>query len=211
MKPLGKIQLKWSSKLAYVVGLITSDGSLSIDGRHINFTSTDFDLIQLFCEYLGLKNKIGIKTGQYAGSKTCYVVQFGDVLFYRWLLVVGLMPNKSKVINKLLIPKEYFYDFLRGCIDGDGSIGAFVHPESRHLQLRVRLVSASGPFLEWVRSITRTDQIKGYITLPGKRVGVLTYAIQDSTKLLNLLYYPGFPKSLNRKYEKAKIFLADVA
>lgn len=211
MKPLGKVQCKWSSKLAYVIGLITSDGSLSIDGRHISFVSTDLDLIYLFCEYLGLKNKIGTKIGGYDVGRTCYVVQFGDVLFYRWLLTIGLMPNKSKILGGLLIPKEYFYDFLRGCIDGDGSIGFFKHPESKHPQWRVRLVSASRPFLEWVMSVTRTDGIKGYIIPPGKRVGTLAYAIKDSTKLLNLLYYPGFPRSLSRKYEKVKIFLADVA
>jgi len=29
----------WSADFAYAVGLLTTDGSLSIDGRHINLTS----------------------------------------------------------------------------------------------------------------------------------------------------------------------------
>lgn len=41
MKPLSKIKIKWSPKFAYCIGLITSDGNLSKDGRHISFTSKD--------------------------------------------------------------------------------------------------------------------------------------------------------------------------
>lgn len=40
MKPKGK-PVKWSPKIAYAVGLITTDGSLSKDGRHIDLTSKD--------------------------------------------------------------------------------------------------------------------------------------------------------------------------
>lgn len=40
MKPQGK-PITWSPEIAYAVGLLTTDGSLSIDGRHIDFTSKD--------------------------------------------------------------------------------------------------------------------------------------------------------------------------
>ncbi|MDI6602577.1 MAG: LAGLIDADG family homing endonuclease [Patescibacteria group bacterium] len=37
---------KWSSELAYLVGLITTDGSLSVDGRHLNITSNNIQLLE---------------------------------------------------------------------------------------------------------------------------------------------------------------------
>lgn len=40
--------MEWSSDLAYAIGLITTDGSLSIDGRHINLTSKDIDQVETF-------------------------------------------------------------------------------------------------------------------------------------------------------------------
>lgn len=46
MKPKGKVKIEWNENFAYAIGLIVTDGSLSIDGRHINFTSKDLEQIQ---------------------------------------------------------------------------------------------------------------------------------------------------------------------
>ena len=48
MKPQNKTSTTWSSKLAYAIGLITTDGSLSKDGRHISFTSKDKEQVKNF-------------------------------------------------------------------------------------------------------------------------------------------------------------------
>lgn len=135
MKPLRKIQRSWSADLAYIIGLITTDGSLSCDGRHISFTTKDYDLAQTFKKALNIQNVIGKKARGGETEKKYCVVQFGDVLFYQFLLEIGLTPNKSKTLGILQIPPPYFFDFYRGCIDGDGSIHTFRHPESQHLQL----------------------------------------------------------------------------
>ena len=54
MKPLNKTKIKWSPDFAYAVGLLTTDGSLSKDGRHISFTSKDLQLAKLFKKCLKL-------------------------------------------------------------------------------------------------------------------------------------------------------------
>ena len=77
-----------------------------------------------------------------------FVIQFGDRIFYDFLISLGITPAKSKTIASLKIPEKYFADFLRGCIDGDGDIDVHSHPESQHPQLRIRLVSASPKFLK---------------------------------------------------------------
>ena len=111
MKPLGKVKTKWSAEFAYAIGLLTTDGSLSKDRRHINFTSKDRDLVMTFKRCLKLDNVIGRKTSGSTKEKKYFQIQFGDVLFYRFLLKIGLMPNKTKKLGDLNIPQKLFFIF----------------------------------------------------------------------------------------------------
>ena len=117
----------WSKKFAYGIGLITTDGCLSSDRRHIEFTSKDLELVQKFKQCFNLNNKI-CKKRRGGFPKTSYHrIQFGNVALYNFLLSIGLMPKKSKRLKSLNIPDSVFADFLRGVIDGDGCIDYFMH------------------------------------------------------------------------------------
>src|SRR5712672_2429786 len=48
----------WSPEIAYVIGVLTSDGNLSKDGRHLNITSADVDLLETVRGCLCLTNSI---------------------------------------------------------------------------------------------------------------------------------------------------------
>ncbi len=112
--------MEWNADLAYAVGLIVTDGSLSKDGRHINLTSKDVDQIKTFAKILNLTNKVGIKRSSYNPNGQYFQIQFGNVKFYRFLLKIGIFPNKTKTIGVVKIPINFFADFLRGHLDGDG-------------------------------------------------------------------------------------------
>ncbi len=200
--------LTWDTNFAYAVGLITSDGNLSPDGRHLAFVSTDMALIDTFKKCLGLKNRISLKKKSgYSkdNKKKCYVVQFGDVKLYSFLTNIGLGPNKSKTIGPLLIPSAYLADFLRGLIDGDGSIGYFMHPESKRKQFRIRITSASAQFLEWLRKrLTMRLGIKGSIEKV-VRAYQLNYYKGDSCKLVRFMYYSDRVPCLGRKLNRAML------
>ena len=92
---------RWNPELAYIVGLITTDGSLSKDKRHIDFTSNDLQLLRTFKKCLSLKNKICEKFSSHKSDRKSYHLQFGDVRFYNWLLSIGLMPNKTYHLGKI--------------------------------------------------------------------------------------------------------------
>ena len=195
--------IRWNPNFAYAIGLIATDGSLSKDGRHIDFTSKDLEQIQNFIGILGLTNKIGTKTNGHS-EKRYYYVQFGNVQLYKFLLKIGLTPNKSKTIAKILVPKKYFQDFLRGHLDGDGNIYLAKHPESQHLQLRVRFSSASMNHLEWIKNcITDYFEILGghFYKITNKNVSYISFAKNDSLRLLDLMYYDGVEYYLHRKYD----------
>ena len=108
----GKVKIEWSADFAYAIGLIVTDGNLSSDGRHISFTSKDLELINHYQRGLGISVNIGRKSRGGQVEKKYYLLQFSDVIFYRFLLSIGLMPNKSKRLRAIAIPDEFFFDFL---------------------------------------------------------------------------------------------------
>ncbi len=206
----GAISTDWNSELAYVVGLITSDGNLSSDGRHINITSKDRDLLETARTILQIRNVIGRKSRGFELEKKYFCLQFGSVNFYNFLLSIGLTPAKSKTMGSLAIPEAYFPDFLRGCIDGDGSIIETSHPESQYTQLRVSLSSASIDFLSWVHSRIKAyfEITGGWIyTFPNGNCSLLSFGKADSITILNLIYGDPDSPRLGRKFAKAEGYL----
>lgn len=206
MHPLNKVKFVWSNKTAYVIGLITSDGCLSKDKRHIIFTSKDLELAELFRNYLNLTNKIAKKARGSEIEKRYYNIQFCDTIFYKFLNGIGLTKAKSKTIRRLKIKDGYFFDFLRGLLDGDGNIKIYKHPESKNPQLHIRFISASKIFLEWLKKQNSKYGVKGYI-IKTRRAFVLEYGMTDSISLLNKMYYNEFPPSLTRKFNLVKSYL----
>ena len=200
-------EIIWTPELAYVVGLITTDGNLSPDGRHLNFTSNDRDLMETFEKCLGINNKI-VRKKNGAGQANAWSLQFGNVTLYKWLEEIGLMPNKSKRLKTLAIPNEFFFDFLRGHLDGDGSIKRYNDPIwPKSIRLYIVFLSASPIHLLWLKEkINELIGIFGFIqTGPG--VYKLTYSKHNSIKLLNKIY-PNFDvPCLQRKFAIAKEFL----
>ncbi len=203
-KPKQIISTEWSSELAYVVGLIATDGCLSRDGRHINFTSNDLQLIQTFMQCLGIKNRIGRKKSGFANT-WAYNLQFGSVFFYRWLQSIGLTPAKSKTMRAIRVPRLFFRDFLRGLFDGDGSF--YSYRDMRwHSSFMYYLIfgSASKKHVSWLqKTIAKYYGIRGH---GGKqkhaRVYQLKYAKREAEILIRQMYHSLVVPRLNRKFNK---------
>ena len=70
-------------------------------------------MIELFQKSLGIEGHVGRKSSGAMKEKKYFVAQFSDVLFYDFLLSIGLMPNKSKIIGKVDIPSEAFTLMLK--------------------------------------------------------------------------------------------------
>ncbi len=205
-RPKNKVKIVWSANFAYAIGLLTTDGNLSSDGRHFDFTSNDLEQLKNFKRCLGIKNKIGRKFSSYSGRKIARI-QFGDVKFYRFLLDIGLMPNKSKTLRALDIPDKYFFDFLRGHFDGDGTFYSYWDPRWRSsFMFYTVFISASKHHIKWLREkIFQMLNIKGHITKSRyDSVYDLKYAKKESLKLLRKLYYSNGIVFLKRKHLKIR-------
>ena len=212
MKPLHKVKIKWSADFAYAIGLLATDGNLSPDGRHILFTSKDLELAKNFQKGLGMKNNhIGKKNSGSCKEKRYYVVQFSDRIFYDFLLNIGLMPKKTFIINKVLISDVFFFDFLRGEFDGDGSVYSYFDPRWKSsFMFYLSFSCASQKHIVWLRrKIFRLSRSKGHITKSkNSSVYKLKYAKTESLKLINKMYYNMDVLSLSRKRLKIEKVLA---
>lgn len=211
----GELASTWTPERAYAVGLIATDGNLSRDGRHLTVTSADRDLLEVLRACLA----VTARTKRLGPGSRCYRVQWSDRRLYRWLEGIGLSPAKSRTLGPLTIPDDCFVDFVRGCIDGDGSIVVYVDryhavkdPRYVYERLYVTLVSASRPFLDWIReTVGRLVGTRGSISERSSRRGrpywVLRYARRESTRLLHWLYYAPSVTCLPRKRARAEPFL----
>jgi hypothetical protein len=143
-------------------------------------------------------------------EKKYFVVQFSDVLFYEFLLSIGLMPNKSKVVGVVAIPPEYFLNFLLGSFDGDGCTYSYFDPRWKSsFMFYTVFVSASKEHVLWLQEevFTRLG-IKGHITGGTKRLFFqLRYAKADSLLLLRTLYPKKSTPCLPRKRLKIEAML----
>lgn len=196
-----KIDIKWTPNFAYALGLLATDGSLSIDGRHFDLTSKDKEQLINFMNCLNIDVKIGYKTSSYSGRKTT-CIQFGSKKLYNFLLGIGFTPAKTKTIGSLDIPLKYFFDFLRGHLDGDGCFYSYFDKRWKNSYMfYLTFVSASRKHIDWIRkTLEGKINVKGHVTISKKSsVYQLKYAKRESIELLKKIYYDKHVVCLSRK------------
>lgn len=150
-------KFKWTPKLAYAVGLLVTDGNLSGDGRHITMRSVDVDLLKTFRSCIDLEgNKIATTHNDRNKERPCYRLQFSKIQLYNWLVGIGVTPAKTFTINSIKIPDKFFRDFLRGHLDGDGSIYTYLDKQKikghiyKNQRVYTKFMSASKNHAIWL-------------------------------------------------------------
>ncbi len=113
---------KWSSEMAYILGFILADGCI-IEGTYEGYSGSlklgvnkkDIDILEKIKLQLASQHKISIgKEAAHLGITSQVIVSD--------LKSLGIVYRKSLHENVPIIPKKYIKDFIRGIVDGDGSI-----------------------------------------------------------------------------------------
>lgn len=220
-------EFSWNPALAYAIGLLVTDGNLSKDGRHITMRSSDKDLLKTFSSCLHIKNnKIAVSPDKRSDGyirKPCYRVQFSNVQFYNWLITIGITPAKTYTIGKIKLPDRFFRDFLRGHLDGDGSIYTYrdaynIYRGKRYINTRVytKFISASKRHIRWLHdTMIRNSPIQGAVLhrkFKDHRADMweIKIAKYESLKLFRWLYYKNGLPALERKRALALNLLSRV-
>ncbi len=219
-KPKKIMSTQWSANLAYAIGLIVTDGCLYRHKVCVNLTSKDLEMIKNFEKALNIEGyyKIGRKSrGINLDDKKYFVIQISNSIFYNFLKSIGITPAKSLTLGAVNIPDEYFFDFLRGCLDGDGCSYSYWDPRWKSsFMFYICFASASGVFINWIQAtITRLVDLKGHITTRKKKGNKnafyqLKYSKYEAIKLARLLYANHTCIKLSRKYLKIQASLGIV-
>jgi len=207
-----KREYVWDEGIAYAVGLITTDGNLSPDGRHIDLTSKDVEQLKNFMICIGKQVPLGTKISGYTGKRTPRI-QFSDVALYRFLMQAGLRPAKSKTLGALQIPAKYFYSFLRGHFDGDGYFYSYWDKRWKNsFMYYLAFTSASPNHLRWLREKLQTLLgVHGHITKAKKQSAEqLKYAKREAAIILHKMYPNARVTCLTRKRLKVLRVFASI-
>ncbi len=213
-----KFFTKWSNEMAYVLGLIYTDGNITDSSStlkmgRLTFAQKEKELVEKFLNLIGSVSKILYRKREKYVNTTAgelYYFHINSDIFYEQLTKLGLTPNKSLSMTFPKIPDEYLRHFIRGCWDGDGT----VYIEKRSSNLKTAFVCGSFVFIKVLMehlSKQGLSEVKLYEDKRSKKGNVsyyFRYGINDSIKLFHYLY-DGVPESqyLKRKYGVFKNYL----
>jgi intein-encoded DNA endonuclease-like protein len=114
-----------SNDKAYLLGLLISDGSIDNNGYGFQFISKDTELIEDFRKILKSEHKI-CKIDSYDKrtdkTYTRYTLHICSKDMVDDLKILGIENNKSFCCPMPDIENKYFWHFIRGLFDGDGSV-----------------------------------------------------------------------------------------
>lgn len=198
----------------YLLGCYMSDGNVFKDaaGYRVSFYSKDQDFVEM------VKNFIDTSGNVYKEKKQeLFVFRKRSKFLGEWLIAHGCIPNKSLQLRwPEKLPQAYFRDFLRGYIDGDGSI--LLNNSKGTVWGNVKICSGSESFIDDVIKILKDE---GFYfkkesrdkkpSIYSAKGGLVHYARLDNSHVkpfLNWLYYEQALPCLERKKIKADGILA---
>lgn len=176
---------KWSPGMAYVLGLIATDGCVSRSGA-VSLCINDKELLEKVKNIMGSAHTIKY----YGHQEGLYSLNFSRQKLCADLNRLGVYPNKSLTIRFPDVPDAFLIDFIRGVFDGDGSV--FFEKRSPKLPLRASFISSSKDFIETLERKLHTLGLPKRAIYQHKTKNTVSYMIRyahaDSIILFNILY-----------------------
>lgn len=127
-----------------------------------------------------------------------YVLRIYCKKFVQDLYKLGIETNKTQKPTYPIVDREYFFDFLRGYIDGDGCYSYY-----RKNNVYMQLVCASEEPLKYIHDVLNEYGIQTQIYPKYNHVYSLYCTNYNSMKkLVNLMYYSNDVVCLTRKLDK---------
>ena len=130
----------WSKEMAYILGLILTDGNIDADNGQVSLTMKEGYLLKNVKTILNSEHPV-----KYYKENEIYCFSFCRKKMRDRLFKLGISSNKSLKVKFPDVPDKFLSHFIRGVFDGDGSV--FFEPRSRKSPLRVNFTSGSKEFI----------------------------------------------------------------
>lgn len=191
---------------AYWLGFLYADGNISSTGNRleVRLSIKDLSHLEKFRSFLKLSTEI--RTGINNGNGFCHLAVRNKHL-WETLNTLGCCPQKSLILKFPKIDifigdkKELIRHFIRGYIDGDGSLSLYKQSNGS-IKTELNLVGT----LNFVASVNKLFKNKGYIrnkscTNWENKAYSLSFSSVPSRKIARFLY-ENSNVYLERKYNK---------
>ena len=201
---------------AYFLGFIFADGWVCYNEETTNYEfgmqlqSQDRYVLEKINEELGNKNIIVDKKPKetYICGKVAHIGNMSMLRIYSKKLVLslinnGIETNKSTKDTYPIVKDEFFFDFLRGYIDGDGCF----YTDRGYTYMHITCASIVP--LEYIKNKLAEFNIDTKIYYENdKKYRLMCINLKEMNKLVNRLYYKDGLFYLQRKYEKVKHYIS---
>lgn len=128
---------EWSSDLAWLVGIVLSDGHISnikLSAKYVRVKMCDPDVIYKIKDMIRFQGNVGVFTPK-DGCKTSYSITIGGREVWEFFTCLGMNHSKSYTAKfPTEVPREHISHLIRGIFDGDGSISVY---KGKYLYCRI--------------------------------------------------------------------------
>lgn len=186
--------------MAYVLGLLASDGNVSKRENAINFVASaqDSEHLEKIRQLLHSSKPLAFYKDN-KGNQSCRL-SIHSKRFKEVLADYNIIPAKTKTYTfSYKLQKEFWTDYLRGYFDGDGSVSPCGNG------VKWQLGAYNKEILEWVTNYLYEEYAipKPVIyKYPNRHFFQLTYAKQESVKKIYEILYSDNKICLERKKVK---------
>lgn len=203
----------------YLLGAFITDGC--VHAKHngafeTSITSKDFDWLKIIRDLICKELKIRKEGNSECGKLSVYSTEISKIFISE-----GCIPRKSLTVKLPTIPDKYLPDFIRGCMDGDGSLAICQYDKHKggktytYTKTGCYLCGASKDFLVAIsdiltakgiiHSFIKTNDI-GDVNMIGTKAVIataevhrLTFSDSSAARFLEWVYYPNHKLSMPRK------------
>lgn len=163
-----------SDSMFYILGFITADGNVT--GNQLRFDLAQKDKCVLYFIKTSLKATSPIKK-IYRRNNWYVQFAFSSSRIVSDLYRYNVFPSKTGKERLPVIPKQYFWSYMRGLFDGDGCV------YTGQNTIRTKICSASKKFLEEIKYVAGFGSINKTSTIYSWNMSV-----NDSIKFRDFIY-----------------------
>ena len=194
-----------SSEKAYWLGFIAADGGINRTGSNkkynnltINLNQRDAEHLEKFLKAIDSNDSVKLSPGVgYGEGTTIASISLNSVAMIEDLINLGVVPKKSLVLSPPSIDKIYYRDWIRGYIDGDGSISLLKNGEAQLSVLGTEKV------ISFIKNFFSPEKDKKLYQYGNKNTYELSYG--GTVSIVKYLHqiYDNATIYLDRKHQKA--------
>src|SRR3989344_8547183 len=204
---------KWTPEMFYVLGFFAADGYITVNKRGGQFWCiqiTDKKLLEQIRAIIQAEHIISERKRD--GTSILYRLQIGSIEMCNDLRRLGFTQKKTKNLAIPLVPRKYFFDFVRGYFDGDGNVwSGLIHKDRKapSLTLQVMFTSCSLEFLRHLHKVIGSFGVEGGSMYVSKgNYSRLQFSARGALKLYDLMYNQRGPSKGSMLFleRKKKVF-----